>query len=164
MSGSATPVLKPQTAAFWSAFLRSVDEPAAAARFYEVFQVGEGGADADHGARAILDGRKTATSSLIWEYEAQGRRPPTVGALSIVEDGSGKPVCVVETTWLEVMAFDAVDPSLARDYGEWDGTLEAWRRECWAYYTAQCRALGRTPSPGMKLLCERFRVIYRGPA
>jgi uncharacterized protein YhfF len=39
---------------------------------------------------------KTATSSLLWTYEALNKPPPEVGSLSIVTDGDGGPGCVVE--------------------------------------------------------------------
>ena len=148
----------------WAAFLSRPGVPVdAETRFYDIFQVGDEKADADEGADLILTGVKTATSSLQWEYDATGKPPPRVGAFSIVANGSAEPVCVVETTWLEVLPFSQIDADFARDYGEWDGTLATWRKECWAYYSAQCKALNRIPSRDMPLLCERFRVVFPEP-
>ena len=127
---------------------------------YGEIRVGDSEADADEGARLIVSGVKTATSSLLWDYDATGTRPPSLGALSIVMNGKGEPVCIVETTWLKVQAFNQIDEPFARDYGEWDGTLATWRKECLAYYGHRCEALGRTPSPDMPLVCERFRVVF----
>jgi len=44
--------------------------------------------------------------------------------------------------------------------GEWDRTLESWREQCWGYYEAQCRRIGKAATPEMPLVCERFRVVY----
>ena len=94
---------------FWAAFLHRPGAPLdAETKFYEVFQIGVGKADADEGADLILAGVKTATSSLLWEYEASGNRPPWVGAFSIAANGSAEPVCIVETTWLKVQPFSHV--------------------------------------------------------
>lgn len=155
--------MSPTVKQFWAAFLRQCPDPEdAQRRFCEVFSIGGNAADADLGAREILRGRKTTTSSLLWELEASGGEPPNLGSLSIVIDGSGAPVCVVETVWLETIPFDQVGADFARDYGEWDGSLETWQSECWAYYRDQCEALGRAARPDMPLVCERFRVVFTG--
>ncbi len=157
------PELSPMAEAFWSAYLRSPDAPEAAVyRLYDSCRIGDNKEGADEGARLVLSGRKTASSSLLWEYEATGRPPPSVGGLSILEDGEGRPVCVFETTEVELRHFDTVDTAFAADYGEWDGSLETWRRQSWQYYAAVCAGLGREPAEDMLLVCERFRVVYPG--
>lgn len=146
----------------WPTYLAQQADPAAAAqRFYGSFRIGDTPASQDEGARLILAGVKTATSDLLWTYEHDDSPPPFVGALSVLADGAGRAVCIVETTEVQVVAFQEVDAQFAADYGEWDGTLTAWRAHCWAYYTAQCAALGRTPDLKMPLVCERFRVVFR---
>ena len=157
------PDLSPQARAFWSAYLQTLDDPERAARrLYEAFRVGDSRESADEGARHVLAGRKTATSELLWAYEAGGQPPPAPGALSVLEDGAGRPVCICETLEAEIRPFGAVDQNFVADYGEWDGTLATWRRECWRYHAAVCRRIGREPSEDMPLVCERFRVVYAG--
>lgn len=150
-----------KTEAFWQQYLDSLPHAnEAAQRFYEVFCIGSSEEGADEGAELIQRGVKTATSSLLWEHQATNKPLPEVGSLSIVTDGRGHPVCVIETISVEIKGFAEVDASFAYDYGEWDRTLEGWRAHCWAYYAEQCRALGREPSQDMPLVCERFRVVY----
>lgn len=148
--------------AYWAAFLES---PAGAGssyeRLYETFRIGADEHDADQGAALILSGAKTATSSLLWEYEHSGKPLPTQGCMSVLQDGAGTPVCIVETTWIEVIAFCRVDAQFADDYGEGDRTLEGWRKTFWSYYTSACSEIGREMSDDTPLVCERFRVIYR---
>jgi uncharacterized protein YhfF len=57
---------------------------------------------ADEGAALIKQEVKTATSSLLWTYEAVSKPLPEVGSLSIVTDGGGDPVCVVETIAVDI--------------------------------------------------------------
>ena len=153
--------LKPQTATFWQEYVNSLpDAEEAARRFSEVFRIGDSEQSADEGADLIKQGSKTTTSSLLWEYEVANKPLPQVGSLSIVEDGRGNPVCIVETTWLAIKKFAEVDAQFAYEYGEWDRTLESWREHCWVYYEEQCRSIGKLATPEMPLVCERFRVVY----
>jgi uncharacterized protein YhfF len=156
--------LDAQTAAFWQAYLATVpDAHDAVRRFYEVFRIGESSEAADVGARLIVQGVKTATSSLLWTYQATGKPLPAVGALSIVTDGRGAPVCIIETISVAIQGFADVDAAFAYAYGEWDRTLETWRAHCWEVNAPRCYALGKVPSPAMPLVCERFTVVYPAP-
>jgi uncharacterized protein YhfF len=147
--------------AFWSGFLESSSAPHDAnERFYESFRIGLEDEDADTGAALILSGQKTTTSSLLWEYESRGKALPPLGNLSVVENGRRAPVCVVTTTWIEIIPFDRIDAQFAYEYGEGDRTLEGWRKMFWPYYSKACAALGREMSEEAPLICERFGVIY----
>ena len=147
--------------AFWQGYLASLlDAKDAVRRFYEVFRIGSTREGADEGATLIKQGVKTATSSLLWTYETVNKPLPEVGSLSILTDGAGDPVCVVETIAVDIKGFVEVDTAFAYDYGEWDRTLETWRARCWEYYAPCCLALGKIPTPEMPLVCERFVVVY----
>ena len=129
-------------------------------RFYEPFQVGLAEIDADHGARLILNGEKTATSSMLWEYEHTGRELPAAGSLSVVMDGRYEPVAVVESTSVEIIPFNEVDAAFCIAYGEADGSIDAWRELTWRVYQVQCEAMGFAPSMDMPLVCEYLSVHF----
>jgi uncharacterized protein YhfF len=153
--------LDAKTEAFWQAYLASLPRAEdAIRRFYEVFRIGNSHEAADHGAALIKQRLKTATSSLLWAYQAANKPLPEVGSLSIVMDGRGAPVCVVETVAVAIKGFAEIDAVFAYDYGEWDRTLEGWRAHCWAMNAERCWALGRGPTPEMPLVCERLRGVY----
>lgn len=148
---------------FWTKFLNSGFSPANANDlFLESFQIGSTAAAADGGARLILNGEKTATSSLLWQYELSGEPTPYVGSLSVLEDGSRAPVCVVQTTWVEIIPYGQIDADFARDYGETDGTLDSWYRVFGENYASLCESIGRQLTEQTPLLCERFEVVYSG--
>ena len=153
--------LDAKTAAFWQAYLASLPHAEEAVRrFYDIMRIGHSNESANTGAALIKQGVKTAVSSLLWAYQAANTPLPEVGSLSIVTDGSGAPVCVVETIAVEIKEFAEVDAAFAYDYGEWDRTLEGWRAYSWALNAPRCRALGKAPTPEMPLVCERFHVVY----
>ena len=150
-----------KAAAFRQAYLASLPQAQDAIhRFYEVFQVGTSPEAADAGAVLITQGVKTAMSSLLWTYQATNKPLPAVGSLSIVTDGHGEPVCVVETLTVDIKSFADVDATFAYDYGGWDRTLATWRAQCWALNAPRCHGFGKVPTPEMPLVCERLRVVY----
>ncbi len=116
--------------------------------------------DANTCAALVLAGKKRATASSLWSYEAAGHSPPSVGDLHIVTDWSGVAQCIIRITYTEVIAFEDIDAEHALAEGEGDGSLEWWRREHWAYYQREFSVIGRLPTPSMPLVFERFEVVY----
>ena len=109
----------------------------------------------------IADGTKTATCSALWEYEAEGSSLPEVGDKIVVLDGNDDPLCIVETTEVEVRPYDEVDARFAYEEGEGDRSLEYWREAHWRFFSRTLTGIGKEPAMDMPLVCERFRVIYR---
>ncbi|NIM29142.1 MAG: ASCH domain-containing protein [Gammaproteobacteria bacterium] len=79
---------------------------------------------------------------------------------TVLEDGAGKPVCVVGTSRVEIIPFREVDAEFAYDYGEGDRTLESWRETFWRYYSRACVECGQQMSGETLVVCEHFRVVY----
>ena len=112
-------------------------------------------------AKLIFEGQKTATCSAIWEYEHEKEPLPKVGDRLIVLDSSDVPICIIESTEVTICAYNAVDERFASDEGERDRTLKSWRDVHWNFFSRLLPKIGRSPTPDMPLLCERFKVIYR---
>jgi len=151
----------PHVEAFWSAFLAETGRARHTA-LYDVFHFDDNEDSAEALLALVLDGAKRATASLRWHYEARGRRLPRPGDLSVVTDWRGTPRCVIETTAVELRAFDEVDADFAAAEGEGDLSLAYWRDVHRAFFGRLCAALGRERSPRMPVVCERFRVVFAG--
>ena len=108
----------------------------------------------------IVSGVKTATCSAVWEWEGEGKQPPVVGLKTIVLDGNDAPLCIIETTEIEIHPFDKVTAAFAAEEGEGDLSLEYWREAHWSYFSRALPKIGREASLDMPLICERFRLIY----
>ncbi|MBB4843872.1 uncharacterized protein YhfF [Paucibacter oligotrophus] len=147
-------------AEFWQRFLAQSPEHDPA-RFYEAFSFGDSEALADELADLLLRGIKRATAGSIAGYEMDGGRPPRPGDLSIVCDGRGKPLCVIETLRVEVCRFGDVDAEFAAVEGEGDGSLAYWRAAHAAYFEREAAQTGQAFSEDVLLACERFRLVYR---
>ena len=78
---------------------------------------------------AALSGAKTATSSLLADWERDGEQPPAAGELQTVIDSDGIPVAIIEILGSEVVALGAVDDRVARAEGESYKTAAGWRSE-----------------------------------
>lgn len=95
------------------------------------------------------------------EYEAEGETPTRPGEKSIVLDGGGNPLCIIETAEVTVRRFDEVDEEFAREEGEGDLSLEYWRGAHRRFFGRTLPNIGRSFAEDMPLVCERFRVVYR---
>ena len=78
---------------------------------------------------AVLSGAKTATSSLLADWERDGERLPVAGELQTVIDSAGLPVAIIEVVESELVALGAVDDRVARAEGESYVTAADWRSE-----------------------------------
>ncbi|MFF0246287.1 ASCH domain-containing protein [Streptosporangium sandarakinum] len=113
---------------------------------------------------AILDGRKTATTSLAVEYERAGEPLPEVGERSAVVDSAGRPVAVIEVTSVRVVPLGEVDDAHAVDEGEGHTTAGQWRaahEEFW--HGREMRSAlddaAFTVDDATPVVLERFRVV-----
>lgn len=112
---------------------------------------------------AILDGRKTATTSLAAEYGHEGESLPEVGERSVVVDSADRPVAVIEVTSVRVVPLGEVDTAHAVDEGEGHTTVAQWRAAHEEFWHGQemRSALGETAftvDDTTPVVLERFRV------
>jgi len=154
------PTLTDAQAAFWERFLAVTGRPAATP-LTDVFFFADNETDATELADLVLAGRKAATASLVWSYEAEGSRPPAAGDLSLVTAFDGRPLCVIETTSVDIHGFDDVSADFAAAEGEGDLSLAWWRRAHRDYFGRECARFGRRPTDDMPVVCEHFHVLDR---
>lgn len=108
----------------------------------------------------VLAGKKRATSSSLYAFQAEGCEMPKPGRLSIVTDWDGNPRCVIETTAVVVLPFREITFALCSREGE-DDTLESWQRGHRRFFTEDSKALGYEFSEDMPVIFEDFEVVYR---
>jgi len=146
---------------YWQNYLKSLPQDIKTDLAYLVDRFGDTPELANELGRLVLDGIKTATCSALWEWEAEQISLPEVGLKTIVLDGAQKPMCIIETTEVNICPFNAVDAQFAYDEGGDDRTLESWQREHWKYFSRVLPKIGKKPNSEMLLVCERFRVVYQ---
>lgn len=152
--------IPPRIADIWNAFSKSVggvDE----ARLYEAFHFADTEPVANELADLVLAGTKRATAGAVWLYEAEGKRLPAPGDLSVVTDWPGVPKCIIETIAVDVVPFNQVTAEFAATEGEGDGSLEYWREAHRQFFSRECASHGRRFTEDMPVACERFKVVFR---
>lgn len=80
------------------------------------------GIDADKLVKLVLDGKKTATTSL-YEFDSL----PTVGDVSILTDSNNNDMCILKTKKVIVTEFKNITWDIAKLEGE-NISLEEWRK------------------------------------
>ena len=133
---------------------RSIETP-----LCEVFHFGDSQQSSNSLASLVLEGKKRATTSLLLEDESSDSLPK-VGELAIVTNWYGEPLCIIETSSVEVKPFKDVDADFAAAEGEGDGSLSYWQAVHWKFFKSLCKTIGR--SPEMLVICEQFHVVFSG--
>ena|SRR4028118_1376194 len=128
---------------------------------YVTVQFGDNPELADSLGALVASGIKTATCSALWEWEAEGRPLPDVGLNKVVLDGSGIPLCVIETAEVTILPFREVGDAFAKAEGEGDLSLDYWKDAHWRFFSRTLPKIGREANSDMPLVCERFRVVYK---
>jgi uncharacterized protein YhfF len=148
--------------AYWHKFLSSLpaDSPYRG-KTYIADAWGDSPEMADELGALIVQGIKTGTCSSVWEWEAEGTSTPTVGLITVVQDGRGEPLCIVETIEVTIRKYNEVDADFARAEGEGDLSLAFWREAHKNFFSRALPKIGKEFSENMPLVCERFRVIYK---
>lgn len=103
----------------------------------------------DELAALVLAGRKTASCCALADAGNIAQ-----GYMSVIEDGSGRPVCVIETVTVEHRRFCDVDAAFAQAEGEGDLSLAYWQSAHRDFFTRNGGF-----AEDMMLVCETFRVV-----
>lgn len=144
---------------FWKSFEMAIGNDVSS-RFYESFHFDDNEKDSNALGGLVLQGQKRATADLLWAYEIKNKPMPSVGDLSVVTNWRQEPLCIIETTRVQVVPYEEVSEEFAAVEGEGDGSLRHWREVHWLYFSRECARLGKVPSLRMPVMCERFRVVY----
>ena len=104
----------------------------------------------------VVQGKKTATSSLYDEYVDSDEVLPSRGDLSIILDSEGTPTVLIKTVEVQVVPFGEVTESQAAAEGEGDQTLESWRADHRRYWQRS----GTEVSDDTQVVWERFKILY----
>jgi uncharacterized protein YhfF len=116
--------------------------------------------DANECAQLVATGTKRATSPSLWFFESSGEALPRIGDLNIVTDWSGKAVCIIRTTNVQILPLNEITEVHARIEGEGDGSLDWWHKAHWDYYHHELQGTGYEPRPDMPIVFQEFERIF----
>lgn len=107
----------------------------------------------------IRSGRKRAGTGLLWAYELEAEPLPRQGDIEVVIDHRHEPVLVTRLTSVEIVPYAEVSAEYAATEGEGDGSLDYWRKAHWAYFSRECKRIGREPAQTMPVICSVFELL-----
>ena len=112
---------------------------------------------------AIEAGAKTATSSLLREYEVAGEPVPQVGSRGVLVDSAGQRRAVLETTNVELVRLCDVSLEHALNEGEGYSSVDEWRTghlRFWSSAEMQEELGGDfTVHDSSVVVLERFQIV-----
>jgi uncharacterized protein YhfF len=147
---------------FWQAYLATLpaDHPHHHVA-YDAWGFGDSPELADELGQIVVAGTKRATASLVQAYAADGDPIPPVGDLSIILDGAGSPLCIIETTEVTIGPLNGVDAQFAWDEGEGDRSRAYWLEAHERFFRRECATYGFAFHMEIPVVFERFRVVYQ---
>lgn len=108
----------------------------------------------------LISGKKTAFISSFATYTIDGEPLPVSGELYLILDVNSNPQCVIELDSVSIIPFDQMPWELAKQEGE-DENLEAWRERKKEYLEDEGNILGFDFTPDIKLVYQKFHVVYK---
>lgn len=144
---------------FWESYLASLPPGTARPAAFQAWAFGDSPALADELGALVLAGLKTATAGLVWAFEHDNEPLPRPGDYSIILNGQGEPLCIIQTTRVDIVPFNAIEAEQAYLEGEGDRTLDYFRNAHEQFFKRECARIGREFAWDMPVVCERFRLV-----
>lgn len=108
----------------------------------------------------VLSGQKTALFSSYATFAIDNEPLPVSGELYLVLDRANNPNCVIEFENVQIIPFNEVPWELAKLEGE-DEDLTSWREKKQEYLEDEGAILGFDFTPDIKLVFQKFKVVYK---
>lgn len=126
----------------------------------EVYEAWAFGSEPDQLAELVLQGIKTATSSLYVLYELEKELLPKEGSYSVIIDSHEDAKCIIKTTRVYVIPFNKVSDTHAYREGEGDRSLAYWRKIHKEFFADCLKEVGLSFSETIDVVCEEFEIVY----
>jgi uncharacterized protein YhfF len=112
----------------------------------------------------VLQGDKTATTSLLAEREADREPLPAVGERRTVIDSEDRPVATMEFTAVDVIRLGDADLDLVLEEGEGFESVAEWRQAHERFWRDEVipklpRGLADPLTDDTQIIVERFRLV-----
>ena len=126
----------------------------------EAYEAWAFGVEPDKLAELVIQGVKTATSSLYVLYELEKELLPKENSYSVLLDSRGDAKCIIKTTRVYVVPFNMVSDIHAYREGEGDRSLAYWRKVHQQFFADCLKEVGLSFSETMDIVCEEFEIVY----
>ena len=108
----------------------------------------------------VLSGQKTATCSALDSFIIDNEPLPKVGSTYVVTDWNEIPLCIIQTTNVNILPYNQITWEMAAKEGE-DDTFESWKENHNDFFEYDADIMGYEFSPEMPVVFEEFKVLYK---
>ena len=119
------------------------------------------GVDPDELLRLVLEGKKTATSSLHYFYVIENEDLPKVGEYSVILDSNNNAGCIIKTTNVTILPFNEVSESQAFKEGEGNQSLKYWQDVHEEFFKKCLDEINVSFDENMLVVYEEFEIVYK---
>jgi 5-formyltetrahydrofolate cyclo-ligase len=144
---------------YWEDFCKSIGINAESA--YVEASVAGNETNAEELLLLYLQGKKTAGSGLVRDYENAGDDLPKIGNYWVILDLKEKPRCIVKTVKVVTHAFKDVPSEIAKAEGEGDLSIEFWRNGHKEFFTPYLAELGIEDLDTAEVVTEFYEVVFK---
>lgn len=144
---------------FWNAYLETLSENPVDPKI----EIGIAGNDeiADSLLGLYLEGKKTAGSGLVKDYEICGDSLPEVGDFWMILDSRKEPKCIVKTKRVEINLFGEMPVEVAVSEGEGDLSLEYWTHAHREFFSPFLESWGIENLDAEKVVTEFYDLVFQ---
>ena len=108
-----------------------------------------------------IEGKKTAGSGLVKDYELAGDPLPKVGNYWIILNSKGEPGCIVKTVKVEQYKFNEVPEEVAIAEGEGDLSLDYWQKAQREFFNPYLKDWGVEDLDQEMVVTEFYEVVFK---
>ena len=144
---------------FWHEYLDSIG--ASEDDFYVEASIAGNSEIADELLQLYLDGKKSAGSGLVKDYELAGDDLPKVGNHWVILDSEENPRCIVKTIAVEFHQFADVPEKVAIAEGEGDLSIAYWKQAHRKFFTPYLADLQIEDLEQAQVVTEFYQVVYK---
>jgi uncharacterized protein YhfF len=128
-------------------------------REFDVFAFGSTPEQAARLAHHVIKGKKRGTTGWTAQAKLDGSTIPVPGMISIVTDGFGIPLCVIQTERVAHWKFGEATVEIAIAEDEGDRTLDDWRESHREYFEKEGEKIGLPFTDDSEIFSEYFKVL-----
>lgn len=110
--------------------------------------------------KLVLKWIKRGTSSMYDGYIIESKSLPKLGDFSIILDLNNEPKCIVRNISVTIYKFNEVSEKSAELEGEWDKTLNYWRKVHKEFFIECTETYNIEFKENTLIVCEEFELIY----
>jgi 5-formyltetrahydrofolate cyclo-ligase len=153
--------MRPNEKSYWDSYISKLsDNNKPIQPFIEASFAGN--IDITDGLIALyLNGKKTAGSSVLEDFQTAGDPVPKIGNYWIMLNSKSEPQCIAKTIHIVTCKFKDVPIDIAVAEGEGDLSLEYWRKVHSELYHPYLKDWGIKVIDDATIITEFFEIVYR---